>query len=441
MQSCGCARDFLVQPMVVFLTGASGFIGSHLAPALVHAGHSLVLGLHRTTSAASHGRVIAVDFSADVDPATWRPRLAGIDVVINAVGILREQPPQTFAALHADAPRALFAAAVEAGVRQVIQVSALGADDDAVSAYHTTKREADRYLALLPVASAIVQPSLVYGAGGTSARLFDMLASLPWIPVPGDGAQRVQPVHVDDVADAIVALVGRPTPPGTRYPIVGPRPLTLGDFLRRLRTALGFPPGRLLHVPMPIVRAAAAAGRYAPFALLDRETLGMLERGNTAPVDATRALLGHDPRPVEAFVTPDAAAAASTHAALAWLVPLLRLSIALVWIWTGIVSLGLYPVEQSYALLARLGVGGIVAPLLLYGAAVLDLALGVATLAMRRRRWLWRAQIALILGYTLLISIWLPEFWLHPYGPVLKNLPMLAAIWLVATLEERRWTT
>ena len=104
-------------------------------------------------------------------------------------------------------------------------------------------------------------------------------------------------------------------------------------------------------------------------------------------------------------------------------------------------SLGLYPVEQSYALLARLRIEGVAATIMLYGAALVDLALGVATLAMRDRKWLWRAQIALVLGYTVLISVGLPEFWLHPYGPILKNLPLLVAIGLVATLEGRRWTT
>ena len=75
-------------------------------------------------------------------------------------------------------------------------------------------------------------------------------------------------------------------------------------------------------------------------------------------------------------------------------------------------------------------------PLALYGAAALDLVLGVASLLMRRRRWLWLAQIALILGYTAIITARLPEFWLHPYGPVLKNLPMLAALWLLLELDR-----
>ena len=71
---------------------------------------------------------------------------------------------------------------------------------------------------------------------------------------------------------------------------------------------------------------------------------------------------------------------------------------------------------------------------------MLDLALGIATLVMRRRRALWIAQMALMAGYTLLITVFLPEFWLHPYGPLLKNLPMLAAIavllcWRTAEME------
>jgi hypothetical protein len=68
---------------------------------------------------------------------------------------------------------------------------------------------------------------------------------------------------------------------------------------------------------------------------------------------------------------------------------------------------------------------------------VLDLGLGIATLTMRRRRALWLLQMAVIAGYTLLITVFLPEFWLHPYGPLLKNVPMLAMLGLLFALERR----
>jgi len=109
---------------------------------------------------------------------------------------------------------------------------------------------------------------------------------------------------------------------------------------------------------------------------------------------------------------------------------------------TGLLSLGIFPKDQSLALLAALGVHGTFADVLLYGAAGLDLALGLALLIGPRRRWLWGAQAALIAGYTVLISVWLPAFWLHPFGPILKNLPLLAAIAMLWALEEDpRWST
>jgi hypothetical protein len=123
--------------------------------------------------------------------------------------------------------------------------------------------------------------------------------------------------------------------------------------------------------------------------------------------------------------------------------PLLRYTLALVWIWTGTVSLWLYPAQESYALLARTGFVGGTATFLLYAAGALDLLLGLLTLALARhwRPYLWPTQLGLIAAYTAIISIRLPEFWIHPYGPILKNLPMLAAILILWIFESRREST
>ncbi|MEG1054258.1 MAG: DoxX-like family protein [Janthinobacterium sp.] len=113
------------------------------------------------------------------------------------------------------------------------------------------------------------------------------------------------------------------------------------------------------------------------------------------------------------------------------------------WIATAIVSAGIYPVEDSYRLLERSGVPPDWAPPLLAGACLFDLLLGMATLALRPpwRRWLWPLQAALIVFYTVWIAVFLPEFLWHPYGPLTKNLPMLAALWLLYQLEETQWNT
>jgi uncharacterized protein YbjT (DUF2867 family) len=428
----------------VLVCGASGFIGRHLGRRLLRSGHTVVAVMRHASNGpvgdfASHA--VTGDFSRDVSAADWLPRLAGVDVVVNAVGILRERGEQRFERLHVRGPIALFDACVQAGVPRVVQISALGADEQAQSAFHLSKRMADQHLLSLPLAGTVVQPSLVYGPGGASAALFTLLASLPLIPVPGRGEQPVQPVHVDDMVQALQALIERETDVGQSLPLVGPHPLALRELIARLRAGMRLPPPRWLEVPLPLVRVTAAVADRVPGVPFDRQTLQMLERGNTAPAESTQRLLGRPARAVESFIEREHATSARVQGLLAWLLPLLRLSIALVWIVTGLLSFGLYPVQDSYALLARLGITGALAPVMLYGAAALDLALGVATLVLRRRVLLWWTQIALMLGYMGLITWALPEFWLHPFGPILKNLPMLAAVALLLALEEPRWNT
>lgn len=93
-------------------------------------------------------------------------------------------------------------------------------------------------------------------------------------------------------------------------------------------------------------------------------------------------------------------------------------------------------------MLARAGPGGGLALASLYLAAAIDIGFGVATLALPRRQWLYRAQLALITVYTLVISVRLPEYWLHPFGPVLKNIPIIAMIIALHELERgHRWNT
>jgi hypothetical protein len=230
-----------------------------------------------------------------------------------------------------------------------------------------------------------------------------------------------------------------PIPPGAgtalRVPLVGPQAMPFVDYLAALRGSMGM--GRQLVLPLPgvLARALDHQGRWLPGGLLDPDALRMLERGNAGDPGMTTQLLGHPPRPVSRFITD--AAGARVQAKLGWLLPVLRVRIVAVWLITAIVSYGLYPVEASYELLARTGIPPQLQPLMLYGAATFDLLLGLGILLFSRRRWLWLMQLGLIGFYTVVIAIKLPEFLLHPYGPLTKNLPMLAAIWLLYELEER----
>jgi hypothetical protein len=113
---------------------------------------------------------------------------------------------------------------------------------------------------------------------------------------------------------------------------------------------------------------------------------------------------------------------------------IIQLTLAIVWIVTGVLSLGIYPVQDSLALLVRIGIKDGLALAALYGGATLDIVMGILTLATPGKR-LWQAQALIIIVYTLVITVWLAEFWLHPFGPILKNLPILALLWLLHNNE------
>lgn len=420
----------------ILITGASGFIGNHLVPVLADAGHEIVCAM-KSSPQGNLGRFafIRVDYTRDFDIDTWKARLEGIDVVINAVGILREHGRQTFDALHTRAPQALFAACAATDVK-VVQISALGADEGARSRYHLSKKAADDALLALPNKAVVVQPSLVYGPGGASARLFNLIASLPVIPLPGPGDQQIQPIHIDDLSQAVAALVDTDRYLGQRIPLVGPKPLSLREYLGELRRLMGLGDGIFLPTPLVLIDITARVGQRLGKGLLDVESWQMLQRGNTADAGPTRELLGREPRPVSEFTSRWGVEALRISALLGWLQLVLRMAIATVWLVAGIVSMGIYPVDESYDLLARVGITGSFAPVALYGAAALDIAFGLGTLFLRRRRLLWIAQVTLIGVYTVAITFFLPEFWLHPFGPLIKNLPILAVILLLYELEK-----
>ena len=269
--------------MNVLLTGASGFIGSHLADALRAAGH-VVIAARREIDAGTAS--VQADFTRDISARDWLPKLAGIDAVVNAVGILREHGAQTFERIHKRAPQALFTACVAAGVRRIVQISALGADRG-TTRYFLSKRAADDYLATLPLEWTIVRPALVFGPGGASARMFAALARLPVVPLPGHGEQRLQPIHIDDLTDAIVRVLDEPAFNRVRIDLLGPQPFTLRELLAALR---GRQP-RFLPIPISFVRAGARVVGL-------RETLAMLEGGTTGDPTPTCRLLGRAPRPI-----------------------------------------------------------------------------------------------------------------------------------------------
>jgi nucleoside-diphosphate-sugar epimerase len=280
--------------MKILLCGARGFVGSHLQSALVRAGHEVIGGV--SSVRPGERDVIAVDFARDVQAADWLPRVRDMDVVINAVGILRSTGGRPIQAVHTDTPKALFDACAQTGVPRVIQISALGIEHSPTQ-YAQTKLAAEQHLQALMatgrLSATILRPSIVFGRGGASSALFVNLARLPVALLPGPVIDaQVQPVAVTDLADAVVNLLNHtPQPPGP-LACVGPQPVPLGDFIASLRQQLGHRPAKVLRLPDALTSLSAMMGDLVSASPWSSEAVDMLKQPNAAPPAAFEALLG-----------------------------------------------------------------------------------------------------------------------------------------------------
>ncbi len=287
--------------MKILVCGAMGFVGSHLTLALRKAGHTVKRGVRRPTEPDD----VAMDFSSDTYKEVWLRRLEGVEVVINAVGVLRDIPGKTMQHIHAETPAALFSAASEANVERLIHISALGVDSGIATSYFSTKMQAERALQCLPekLRWLCLRPSVIYGEDGTSARMFRFLARLPVHALPMGGQQRLQPVHIDDICLAATNWLADPKALSQVVAAAGADATDMRGMLDSYREQLGS--GSALHITVPslLVKMAALLGNQIPASPLCSDTLTMLNAGNTADSSGFSRLLGRKPRSYREFIS------------------------------------------------------------------------------------------------------------------------------------------
>lgn len=428
--------------MQVMVLGGNGFIGSHVVACLLRHGHHVTLALrHPPQGPALDPRLTALqaDLSRDTRPEDWRPRLAGIEAVVNCAGILQQRPGQDIDAIHHRGPAALFAACAAAGIRRVIHVSAISARPGTATAYARSKCAGDDALAASSLDWVILKPSLVHGAGAYGGTaLMRAMALLPGLmPVPGDGEAAFNPIHAEDLAEDIARLLDPAAVSRQVLEPMGPERVSLRDILAALRCWLGAPPAPVLPLPLPLVRLACRVGDLfgGP---LSSTALDQLLAGNDGDAASYAAAIGRMPRGFRASlaetpVPPEARWQARSY----FLRPLLRLALALVWLGSGLVGL-LQSSATVSAFAGTLGLGPMTGLAAGYGFSLLDIAIGLGVLCRWRPGPLALAQVGIVAGYTIVLGIALPGLWLDPFGPLLKNAAVVAAALTLARLEPAR---
>ncbi len=410
--------------MRVLVVGASGFVAKHIYQALKKEGYEV--------EASSREWLDFCRLSCSNDGLI--ERLREYDVVINAVGIIAQVGENSFEQVHTIAPIALFDACQKAGIKRVIQISALGSQSG-TTAYHTSKDRADHYLRQSGLSYAILHPSVIYGDDGKSTALFQALASLPIAPIIAEGQQLLQPVRIEDMVQTVKRVIVSKEQK-IELDVVGERAISYQDLLATFRKWLGYESVRV--VSMPTV-GTNLIGKLLQEPTVHQDNIKMLEEGNHADVAPLADFLGYAPIGIrENLQNTEASNAQKLYASLYLLRPLLRLVIGLVWVWSGIVSLFLYPRPLALDLLHEIGiVSGFDLPML-YVASFLDIVLGVLTILGYRLGVLLKLQIVVIGVYTLLLTLLAPHHWLHPFGPVLKNIPLIFTIYILMKLERYR---
>ena len=289
---------------LVVLLGGSGFVGAHLAQALLARGCRLRIVSRHPERAfdlrplANLGQIQFV--CGDVTrSAGLTAALTGAYGVVNLVGAFAGN----LDALQGEGAGRIAALASAAGVAALVQVSALGSDASSPVAYNRTKAEGEAAVRAAFPTATIVRPSVLFGEDDAFLNLFAGLiaAPLPALPVFGPEA-KLQPLNVDDAAEAIAAALADPARHGGKiYDIAGPEAISMLDLNRRIAAAQNRE-RTFIALPDAVSGAFAAATGWLPGAPLSSDQWALLKAGNVLHGENGLAALGVTPRPLGLFL-------------------------------------------------------------------------------------------------------------------------------------------
>ena len=291
--------------MRVMVLGGSGFVGRHAVSALLARGHTVIIGTRCPRRAARRLPPQAlgcerreIHFEFLTTRHVWRPLLAGVEVVVNAAGILRERGGETYDRVHHMAPAALALACERLGVR-LIHVSVLGLRRESRNRFLRSKLAGERAIAASAADYRLVRPSLLDGEGGFGAHWLRRMARLPLHFHPADAAGLFAALDVRDLGDALARLCELPGDAAPReIELGGAAKRTLAEHLDALRAATGERPALRIPVPATLAYVACLLADTLHVSPFSRGLLALARRDNLPRENLLQALIGRAPAPV-----------------------------------------------------------------------------------------------------------------------------------------------
>lgn len=215
-------------PLTVLVSGATGFVGSHLARRLADEGHEVRAMTRRPGDYQGAGKAVAGDV---FDASTLYGALEGVDVAYYLVHSLDDDE---FERLDAEAASAFGQAAAEAGVRQIVYLGGLGQDGTRLSPHLRSRRQVERLLGEAGVPVTVLRAAIVVGHGGISWEITRQLVkNLPAMVAPHWVGTRTQPIALRDVVDYLAGVLDHPEALGRVFEIGGADVLSYRDMMRR----------------------------------------------------------------------------------------------------------------------------------------------------------------------------------------------------------------
>lgn len=290
---------------MIAVTGASGYVGSHLTQRLVQQGYPVKAIVHNRQRAEKEARLkgLTVEWiEADVTkPETLLPALNEVKAVIHTVAIAIEKGGRTYESINIQGTVNVVEAAKTMGVRRFINVSQLGADAKLPYRFLASKGKAQDYVASSGLEWTAFRPSVIWGPEDEFANTFARLVPLtPLIfPIVGDKNSKFEPIWVEDIITACIASLDNPGSIGKEFELGGPEILTLEEIERRTLKALGAN-RKMVHFPLSILGIAVTLmEKLLPNPPVTRSLLELLAVSNVTQQNAIHNFVS-EPRPFTA---------------------------------------------------------------------------------------------------------------------------------------------